>query len=254
MAQGVGYYEAYETGVGETWGGKPGSVLAVRLPTFFWFWSRLPRAGIALVVAYLALSSAAVVAATYIARRFVRTPFALVGAAAVASHALSRAISRDITYIEPWVGAIVVICSPVRTARPRCTGQEARSCGGRGLGDAGRADPRTRGVRARCGPDSILLPSPRLSCQTHRLLGRRDRVCGHRIRAPLQQCRADHRQQPGPLALARRQSGQRVAGPDLRGGLPVHRKRARTVVRDRDDGLLRRAGGEPRRTEVTRPP
>jgi len=111
VAEGTGYYKAYETGVGETWGGKPGSVLAVRLPTFFWFWSRLPRAGIALVAVYLALASAAAVAATYIARLFVRVPFALVGAAAVASHSLSRAISRDITYTEPWVGAIVVICA-----------------------------------------------------------------------------------------------------------------------------------------------
>jgi hypothetical protein len=83
--------------------------LSFRLPTLYWTLSRLPQDGLSLILAALAVASAAAVAAYALARRFVGPALGLVAAAGVMAYLSSLATTPLFLNSEGWAGALGLV-------------------------------------------------------------------------------------------------------------------------------------------------
>lgn len=111
QALGVRYYEAYTQTAASHFGSedKLSSSVHVRMPTLFWMLHWLPSHNVWIVIWYLLLCSAAIVAVPAVSSQYVRVPLTLPAAAAVASYFLFFAVQLNILYTEPWAAAWAVI-------------------------------------------------------------------------------------------------------------------------------------------------
>ena len=108
MRDGKGYYEAYRQGFNENvrWGFDPPSVVSYRLPTAFWFWTALPGGPAAIFVAWLLLSTGALVASVRIAIRRVPVAFAIPAVAALTTYFVYYGTTTLVVLTEPWAAAL----------------------------------------------------------------------------------------------------------------------------------------------------
>jgi hypothetical protein len=111
MRDGKGFYQAYRQGFNENakWGFDPPSVISYRLPTAFWFWSALPGGPMAMFVAWLVLSTAALLATVRIVIHRLPAAFAIPAVAALATYFIYYGASTLITLTEPWAAALGIL-------------------------------------------------------------------------------------------------------------------------------------------------
>ncbi len=111
MRAGTGYYDSYRQAFNENpkWAMNPPSVISYRLPTAFWFWSSLPGGPLALIVAWLLVSTAAFAAGMWLAQRRVSVTFILPAAAALATYLIYFGTSSVVLFTEAWGAALGVI-------------------------------------------------------------------------------------------------------------------------------------------------
>jgi hypothetical protein len=108
MRGGKGYYEAYRQAFNENvkWGFDPPSVASYRLPTAFWFWTALPGGSVAMFVAWLVLSTGALVASVRIALHRVPVAFAIPAVAALSTYFVYNGTTTLVLLTEPWAAAL----------------------------------------------------------------------------------------------------------------------------------------------------
>lgn len=105
MHRGHDYYSAFREAVeGDTRATSVslGSVLNFRMPTVFLGWALLPSDGRSIVLAYLGLASAGLVASFLLARAFVRDSLALVAPILLWPYMLHGAVTGWVLFAEYW--------------------------------------------------------------------------------------------------------------------------------------------------------
>jgi hypothetical protein len=112
MRGGKGYYEAYRQGFNENarWGFDPPSVVSYRLPTAFWFWAALPGGPAAMFVAWLVLSTGALVSSVRIALHRLPVAFAIPAVAALTTYFVYNGTTTNVLLTEPWAAALGLLC------------------------------------------------------------------------------------------------------------------------------------------------
>ena len=89
-----------------------------RLPTLYALLAALPPYGISLVLAMMALGSAAAVAAFALASRFAPPALALLGALAVAVFYYGEATRYALLGTEPWAGGLILVAASLAVWAP----------------------------------------------------------------------------------------------------------------------------------------
>jgi hypothetical protein len=102
MHQRIDYYHAFK----QAWTGlrqhpaPPNTVVAIRLPTLFWLWSRLPNDAFFVVYVYLGFATLGCVSAAFIAGELAGVRFAPLGSLGLATYAMGSAASVYVTYVD----------------------------------------------------------------------------------------------------------------------------------------------------------
>ena len=111
MHQGQPYYASFAQAWDESLGApaRPGSPVAIRLPTYFWLWSLLPADAFAIVYMFLGLASLGVVAGAYIAGQLVGARLAPLAAMALAAYAMGVGVTVAVTYVDLPAMAIALV-------------------------------------------------------------------------------------------------------------------------------------------------
>lgn len=111
MRAGEGYYPAFRQAYNENakWRMDPPSVISYRLPTAFWFWTSLPGGPIAIIVAWLVVSTGALVAGVRLAAMRVPLAYTLPAAAGLATYLIYFGTATTIIFTEEWAAALGLV-------------------------------------------------------------------------------------------------------------------------------------------------
>jgi hypothetical protein len=103
----------------------PSSPFAYRSPAVYALLASLPNTGVSYIAAFLALGTAAGIAAYSLARRYVVAPLAFVSAGAVLAFFAGYGRGVSVLQSEPWAGALVLVAVALLASAVRAEGRRA---------------------------------------------------------------------------------------------------------------------------------